>query len=55
MTDVGLSIIRTGNHPLWVISSNLDDAEQLAGWVSVEHLRSGMGLQLKFQKVVCIR
>lgn len=50
MTDVGLSIIRTGNHPLWVISSNLDDAEQLAGWVSVEHLRSGMWVAAKIPK-----
>lgn len=47
MTDAGLSIIRTGNHPLWVSSSKLDKTGQLADWVSVENLRSGMWVAAK--------
>lgn len=47
MTDTGLSIIRTGNHPLWVSSSKLDKTGQLADWVSVENLRSGMWVAAK--------
>ncbi len=47
MTDAGLSIIRTGNHPLWVSSSKLDITRKLADWVSVENLRSGMWVAAK--------
>lgn len=41
-TDSGLSIIRTGNHPLWVSSSTLNKTGQLAGWLGVENLTTGM-------------